>query len=255
MSSMDHGDGDFERTLLQSASGDAPLAGACDRAWSRFRAAMAIASMTQPLSRGGSAPMGEGKPVGWLARAVSKATWWLLGAITGSAVTWAVVGRPVVRRVVPAAVVPAATTSPATAAPPSARPAQGGDVLGEPRGAPSAVSSTPPAGGVAESTSVRGKAARREVSSLAAEVAALDRARGALDSGRTDDALALLGHYLGDFPKGKLVPEAQVMRIEALAAQGDRARVAGEADRFLERFPNAPQKARIEKLRAEAGRE
>jgi outer membrane protein assembly factor BamD (BamD/ComL family) len=87
---------------------------------------------------------------------------------------------------------------------------------------------------------------------LAAEVAALDAARGALDADAPDDALALLHRYLLGFPKGKLAPEAEVLAIEAYAKKGDRLLLTREATRFLDRYPKAPQRTRVEQLCAEA---
>jgi hypothetical protein len=90
---------------------------------------------------------------------------------------------------------------------------------------------------------------------LAAEVAALDVARSALDLGLPGEALSLLGRYVRDFPKGRLMIEAEVMEIEALAESGERGRVASRASDFLERHPEAPQRDRVARLRSEATRE
>jgi outer membrane protein assembly factor BamD (BamD/ComL family) len=79
----------------------------------------------------------------------------------------------------------------------------------------------------------------------------LDEARRALVDA-PDDALAALRAYEREFPRGRLAPEAAVTKIEALAAKGMRDRVLTEAARFLRRYPQAPQRARVEELRAEA---
>jgi hypothetical protein len=71
-------------------------------------------------------------------------------------------------------------------------------------------------------------------------------------TGAADEALNLLARYLRSFPKGKLVPDAEVMAIEAHAAKGDCARVVREVTRFLQRHPRAPQRTRVEQLRADA---
>jgi outer membrane protein assembly factor BamD (BamD/ComL family) len=89
----------------------------------------------------------------------------------------------------------------------------------------------------------------RQPESLGAEVAALDSVRAALSRSDPDEALSLLRSYLRTFPEGKLLPEARVARIEALAVKGDRAHAASEATRFLEQYPTAPQRARVEALR------
>jgi outer membrane protein assembly factor BamD (BamD/ComL family) len=83
-------------------------------------------------------------------------------------------------------------------------------------------------------------------------VAALDAAQSALEAGLADEALGILARYRRDFPNGKLVPEAEATDIEALAAKGDRERAVAESKRFLERYPNAPQRARVEQLRVQA---
>jgi hypothetical protein len=83
---------------------------------------------------------------------------------------------------------------------------------------------------------------------LADEVAALDRARGALAAGRWEEALRDLDAYRVSFPSGLLAPEASVLRIEALAAAGRCADASREASAFLARSPGAPQAARVRSL-------
>jgi hypothetical protein len=66
---------------------------------------------------------------------------------------------------------------------------------------------------------------------LAAEVSALDDARRALASGDAESALRSLDTYDRQFARRRLGPEAAVLRIESLVAQGrlDRARELGQA--------------------------
>jgi hypothetical protein len=100
----------------------------------------------------------------------------------------------------------------------------------------------------------RPEPAREPASSLAAEVAALDAARGDLARGAPGEARSKIERYFHDFPRGVLSQEAAAVRIEALAAQGERSGVVAEADRFLRSYPAAPQAPRIRQLRADAAR-
>jgi len=59
--------------------------------------------------------------------------------------------------------------------------------------------------------------------SLAREVAALDAARTALAVGANASALRQIERYHRDFPAGELAADADVVAIEALAADGDQA--------------------------------
>jgi len=270
MSFIDRGDDEFERALLRSAIHDMPDPRASERAWRRFAALMGGVAMTLRVPERISAPPATAGSVGRFWRSVAAAKWLVVGAIGGSAVTFALVGGHAAPPVLATSVALTSTTRPPSAisAPPLTPMAPSMWIAAESQPSPSVASTSsaarssdhalarravrdtealgPPTRGVAPAT-------RDEASSLAAEVAELDMARSALDARTPDDALAALRRYLRDFPKGKLVPEAQVMGIEALAAKGDRARVSKEATRFLARYPNAPQRTRVEQLRAEAG--
>jgi len=83
---------------------------------------------------------------------------------------------------------------------------------------------------------------------LADEVAALDRAREAVAAGQPARALAALDDYGRRFPGGTLAQEAVVLRIEALAASGDKAGASRLGQAFLERNPGSPHAARIRTL-------
>lgn len=91
-----------------------------------------------------------------------------------------------------------------------------------------------------------------EPSSLAAEVAALDGARGAI-ARSPEEALTRLARYRQAFPHGTLWPEAQVLTVEALAAQGQAKRAREAAAAFVERYPGAPQGGRMRELSEGAG--
>lgn len=83
---------------------------------------------------------------------------------------------------------------------------------------------------------------------LADEVAALDAARAALASRDGAGALRALDRYAADFPRGFLGQEATVLRVEALAARGDRAAAADLARRFVAAHPSSPMADRVRSL-------
>lgn len=86
---------------------------------------------------------------------------------------------------------------------------------------------------------------------LAEEVASLAEARRALAEGKGRAALAALAAHQTKFPKGRLGVEAEVLRIEALAASGDKRAAAEAAERFEALHPKSPYAARV---RAVTGR-
>lgn len=74
---------------------------------------------------------------------------------------------------------------------------------------------------------------------LEAELAVLDRAREELGAGQVDAALASLDRY--DALRGvHLALEARVLRIQALAARGERARAAALARELVAEHPDSP---------------
>jgi len=83
---------------------------------------------------------------------------------------------------------------------------------------------------------------------LAAEVAVLDRARGALKHRDAAAALAALDQHRRDFADGALVAEAEVVRIETLILSGQHAAARDQAQSFLARFPSSPLVRRVRSL-------
>ncbi|NUQ79892.1 MAG: outer membrane protein assembly factor BamD, partial [Polyangiaceae bacterium] len=81
--------------------------------------------------------------------------------------------------------------------------------------------------------------------SLAAEVAALQKAREALAAGRPKKALTELNIYTKRFRGGRLALEAEVLRIEALAQSGERKAAAVLAESFLAAHPSSPYANRV----------
>jgi hypothetical protein len=82
-------------------------------------------------------------------------------------------------------------------------------------------------------------AASLSAASLNEEVALLDKARSAVRTGRPNDALARLDEHATRFPKGSLSLEAQVLRVQALAAAGRTEEASRRAKRILSRSPNS----------------
>ena len=88
------------------------------------------------------------------------------------------------------------------------------------------------------------------VSSLAEEVAALDRARAASSAGSFQAAARLIDDYHRQFPDGALGADAEVIALDALSASHDRAAVTARAARFLAQHPNDPHAGHVRKLAA-----
>lgn len=92
--------------------------------------------------------------------------------------------------------------------------------------------------------------AKSSSNTLANELKAIDAARQALASRDAHGALRQLEQYRRNYPRGNLRTEAAVLRIEALAARGDRASAARLARAFLESQPKSPYTRRMQSLLA-----
>jgi hypothetical protein len=80
---------------------------------------------------------------------------------------------------------------------------------------------------------------------LAAELGALDAVRSALAHGDPGGALSLLDSYAKDYPHGRLVLEAEVLRIDALARAGQTDLAKKRAEAFLKRYPKSVLASRV----------
>ncbi|HSU40730.1 MAG TPA: hypothetical protein VLJ38_14220 [Polyangiaceae bacterium] len=80
---------------------------------------------------------------------------------------------------------------------------------------------------------------------LAAELGALDVARSELAAGDANGALAKLDDYSRLYPRGRLVLEAEVLRIDALAKSGQTDVAKKRAEAFLRRHPNSVLASRV----------
>jgi hypothetical protein len=85
-------------------------------------------------------------------------------------------------------------------------------------------------------------------SPLMRETAQLDDARSALTRGEARRALNVLDTYARTFPRGVLRPEAEVLRIEALLAAGDRPGAQARADALTRGDPDGPYARRVRRL-------
>jgi hypothetical protein len=101
--------------------------------------------------------------------------------------------------------------------------------------APSSVSLTPTAPGVAPR-----ERARARTSSLAIEVRSLDAARARLGAGDASGALRLLVQHRQRFGTGSFGPEALFLQMQAERALGDGTAARRTARQILEQFPSGP---------------
>jgi TolA-binding protein len=84
--------------------------------------------------------------------------------------------------------------------------------------------------------------------SLARELALIEASRAEVLRKNPTAALNTLSKYRKEFPKGTLLAEATVLRVEALIASGNRAAATEVGGAFLKRSPNSPYSRRISSL-------
>jgi hypothetical protein len=268
---LQEGADDFELELLRSAQGDA----GSDRLMRRTLGAVAAAGTLTAASAAGQAAV--------VAKAggLSLLKWIGIGALAGvGVVTTYAVSRPdpapaeparaavapvvVARGAAVAKSTPGETvTAPAPAGnaadldapapPPSAPPAAAEPSPASPTPA-RAIAAAPAAPDGAGRPAATEPAAPREASptdaraSLRAEVASLDKARGALGRGDGAGALRELDRHAAEFPRGALGPEATVLRIDALTRTGQRAAAEALAERFLASPAHAAHATRVHSI-------
>jgi outer membrane protein assembly factor BamD (BamD/ComL family) len=83
---------------------------------------------------------------------------------------------------------------------------------------------------------------------LRAELRALDQVRASLASGDFMGALSLLDAYFQSFRHGRLHPEAEILRIDALARCGQTDAARSHAEEFLRRHPKSVHAARLQSI-------
>jgi TolA-binding protein len=250
----------FERTLLDSARGDSVSAEATEQAWLRFSGLLAGAA----VSVGGAHAATQSAASAGLLSRLGAGKYLLLGALGGSALTFAWLGsHRVSRQLSPMRVVAAPLTTPPSAVVPSQ--SSNGSVLAPSletapahtaaararlaRSSANARLREPPLAKADQPSSTQSPSGSALASStLSAEVAALDAARAASRAGAYNRALDLLGQYQANFPTGVLRGDAEVASIEALYENGDRREAARRAAEFLVQFPNDPHSTAVRRL-------
>lgn len=83
---------------------------------------------------------------------------------------------------------------------------------------------------------------------LREEIRLLDLARNAVKSHQSEEALVSLNAYGTRFSDGAFKQEASVLRMQALAQQGDMGRASSMAKRFVESNPNSPYVSRAARI-------
>ncbi len=94
-------------------------------------------------------------------------------------------------------------------------------------------------------------AAPAAAATLARELAALDAARTAVAHHQPRRALALLDAYARAYPGGSLGPEAEILRIDALAQGGHPAAARHRAEAFVRLHPSSVLAARARQYLAD----
>jgi hypothetical protein len=231
------------RELLDSARLDDVSAAATRDAWSKFAGAASMLATQTGLPGAGEAAGVVTRARRGILAASAAALPWL--ALAGSIVTSAWRGSvpPPAPRVIVTSTPAIATVGPAApiiAPTPAQQP---------PRPTTTSRAEPPPPHRV----SIRLPSTTGSSSgTLAAEVAQLDAARTALEIGAFDEAKRLILEFHRRFPRGELRVEATVLKLEVLAAGGDRAATQSEGARFLADHGNDPHADRVRQLTDEA---
>ncbi len=240
---IDTSDLPLERELLRAAAEESPPPSARRRGL----AALGLLSVAVPTAAAAAPTPAAGFGASWGSTAgggwSGLAKWGLIVVLGGAAAGGAVALDRATRSAapVPAAVPRAPEIAPAAPAPAPELPGPTSAATEAPAPASSAPALAP--------ARPRPAAPPRDVASAASirdEIDRLDRARGALSRGAPDTALAVLAEYAARHPRGELLEEAAVLRIEALRAQGDHRAAAAAAARFEERFPTSAHQDRVQ---------
>jgi len=227
---------DEERALLKSAELDGPAKGAQARTLAALGVGGAALGTAVTASSAKAAALGAGKGIG-------------LGKLLAVLVIGGTVGGAVLHyraqfsavKLAPPATMPAKAAAPLTSAAPVPE--------GAPAAAPEASDVSAASGEPLPSEASKAAPARlRTEPDIALEIAALDRARRASESGNFSAALAELDAYDHAFKRGRLRPEALLLRIQTLISKGDQAGARSLGTKFLARYPKSPLGPRIQKL-------
>jgi hypothetical protein len=239
---VDGGAGEWERQVLLSAEADAPTQLFRRRLANRL-GALAAAAVTS-AGAGPAKLLGAGVLVKWLGMGV------IAGVVGGSAV-YAVrstgSGRPTGSPAVSTrSAAPVVASSPAVATPhvevqPPVTPPL--DAAKAPKEA-LASSFVESSGPVPDATASAPRASTR----LADEMAVIHEVRATLAAREPARASSQLDDYARAFPAGLLRVEAEVLRIEALFALGNRAEADRRARRFVSDHAGSPYVRRVRSM-------
>ncbi len=286
---VDETDDSFELALLRSAKGDAAPSDSAEKAAIALAGAVILGVAASSTAAATATATGTAKAAKASALAgklgvIAIWKWIGLGVIVGSAVTMS--AEHVVRHADPSAH-RVATAEPPSNPITSSNPSRLPELLeGQGEGPPAVVELSPPVpiapiasapiraphveapppSAAAISAEIAALAAPPAIapsasavpvsvpapnaSALALEVASLDRARRALAAKDPAEAIRLLDVYEREVPVRVLGPEAQVLRIEAVAARGDRAEAKRLGEQFLIVYPRDPHADRVRRLLA-----
>jgi TolA-binding protein len=110
-----------------------------------------------------------------------------------------------------------------------------------------AIAPSPQSASIAQSTPRSYERVARE-SSVKAELGLLEQARASLTSGSAGGALQVLTRYNERYPRGSMRLEAEVLKVEALAASGRTGEASRLADRLLVRNPKSVVASRLRRF-------
>jgi len=217
---------DLERELLGSWSDERPTTSARDKT-------LAMLGVAGGAAAGAAAAGGSIAPKAVAAGWIALAKWMTIGLVAVGAAAAGVTALS--RRHAP---IVSAPVAPAPPAPTAATPVETTAPL---------ATATP-----TQDTPAPTPRAREHVapaaSSITQQIAALDRARAALEQGDAARARKLVDAYEAEYPSGALVQEAELVRIESLVREGKSAEAARAGKHFLGAYPNSPHDARVRSL-------
>jgi hypothetical protein len=227
----------LERQLLDAARED------CAPEAMKLRMAEALAALP-PLAATGSAAT---QPVAGFARArllFSHPSVWgsLSAAILAGAVGWRALSH--------SSAAPGDRARAESTAQLAARPVEPLHDAPQPLVAGTLAEPLPVATAIAAAPPSRREPTAEPVLHLREELALLDATRTALASRDTTRALRLLDQHAEQFAHGRLTPEAEALRIDALIQRGATERAEKLSRRFLERHPTHPLAAHIASVAA-----
>ncbi|MBI5534348.1 MAG: outer membrane protein assembly factor BamD [Deltaproteobacteria bacterium] len=264
---------DFERALLRSARGEGPSPQAVRKAAAALTGAAVLTGVGAAAAASGASLASKAAASGAVTKGIVAlmTPWVAAGVVTSGAVIGVV--TVVAHRADVEVLAPEVSASApyrprgGVLAPPRAAASQPAPESSAPEtieelaarsvpiapqpsaSAPASASAAPPPAPSA-SAPLSSAPAPEVRSSVTDEIRAMDQAREALASGKSQEALALLDRMRHDFPRGALSLDAEVLRIEAYAASGRRVRAIYLSEQFLQAHPNDPHAPRVRSMLA-----